>query len=148
MAFDTQRAARRLADAGLDERAAAGVADVVDSATSGLATERSLLELRGELLSFRAELKEDLLSFRAELKEDLLASRAEFKEGLLASRAELKEDLLSFRAEFREGLLASRAELKEDVHSLRAEMYRTLWLQGAGIVAATAAIVGIATALD
>ena len=137
MAFDTQRAARRLADAGLDERAAAGVADVVDSATSGLATERSLLELRGELLSFRAELKEDLLSFRAELKEDLLSFRAE-----------LKEDLLASRAEFREGLLASRAELKEDVHSLRAEMYRTLWLQGAGIVAATAAIVGIATALD
>ena len=119
MAFDTQRAARRLADAGLDERAAAGVADVVDSATSGLATEATVLALRGEL-------KEDLLSFRGELK----------------------EDLLSFRAELREGLLASRAELKEDVHSLRAEMYRTLWLQGAGIVAATAAIVGIATALD
>ncbi len=86
MAFDTQRAARRLADAGLDERAAAGVADVVDSATSGLATEATVLALG--------------------------------------------------------------AELKEDVHSLRAEMYRTLWLQGAGIVAATAAIVGIATALD
>ena len=29
MAFDTQRAARRLTDAGLDDRAAQGVADVV-----------------------------------------------------------------------------------------------------------------------
>ena len=75
MGFDTQRAARRLTDAGLDDRAAQGVADVVDSATSGLATESSLL-------------------------------------------------------------------------ALRAELYRALWIQGAGIVAATAAIVGIATALD
>ena len=82
MAFDTQRAARRLTDAGLDERAAEGVADVVESATHGLATEASLLELR------------------------------------------------------------------VDLHALRAEMYRALWIQGAGIIAATAAIVGIATALD
>ena len=103
MAFDTQRAARRLTDAGLDDRAAQGVADIVDSATSGLATERSLLALKEDLLSFRAELKADILSFRA--------------------------------------------ELKGDIHSLRAEMYRTIWMQGAGIIAATAAIVGIATAL-
>ena len=81
MAFDTQRAARRLTDAGLDGRAAQGVADVVQSATSGLATEASVLAVKGDLLT------------------------------------------------------------------LRAEMYRALWIQGAGIVAATAAIVGIATAL-
>ena len=125
MAFDTQRAARRLTDAGLDDRAAQGVADIVDSATSGLATEATVLALR-----------EDLFSSRAELKADLLSSRAELKEDLLSFRAELKADLLSFRA-----------ELKGDIHSLRAEMYRTIWMQGAGIIAATAAIVGIATAL-
>ncbi len=82
MAFDTQRAARRLTDAGLDERAAEGVVDVVDSATRGLATEASL------------------------------------------------------------------AELRVDLHTFRAEIYRALWIQGAGIIAATAAIIGIATALD
>ena len=125
MAFDTQRAARRLTDAGLDARAAQGVADVVDSATSGLATEATVLALREDLLSFRAELKADILSFRAELR----------------------EDLLSFRAELREDLLSFRAELKGDIHSLRAEMYRTIWMQGAGIIAATAAIVGIAAAV-
>ncbi len=74
MAFDTQRAARRLTDAGLDDRAAEGVADVVDSATDGLATEAS-------------------------------------------------------------------------VTALKAEMYRALWIQGAGIIAATAAIVAVATAV-
>ena len=92
MAFDTQRAARRLSDAGLDERAAGGVADVVDSATSGLATEATVLAVKGDVL-------------------------------------------------------ALRGELKGDIQALRAEMYRALWIQGAGIVAATAAIVGIATAL-
>ena len=74
MVFDTERATRRLSDAGLDVGAAQGVADVVDSATSGLATEASLA-------------------------------------------------------------------------ALKAEMYRALWIQGAGIIAATAAIVAIATAL-
>ena len=74
MTFNVPRATRRLSDAGLDERAAEGVADVVDSATSGLATESSLL-------------------------------------------------------------------------ALKAELYRALWIQGAGIIAATAAIVAIATAL-
>ena len=38
MAFDTERAARRLTDAGMDERAA----NVVHNATDGLATEASL----------------------------------------------------------------------------------------------------------
>lgn len=42
MAFDTERAARRLADAGMEERAANGVADVMADATDGLATEASV----------------------------------------------------------------------------------------------------------
>ena len=147
MAFDTQRAARRLTDAGLDERAAQGVADVVDRATSGLATEASVLAVKGDLHSFKAELKADLHSFRSEFKEELHSFRSEFKEELYSFRSEFREELLASRSEFREELLASRSDLKEDVHSLRAEMYRTLWLQGAGIIAATAAIVGIATAL-
>ena len=43
---------------------------------------------------------------------------------------------------------ASLAELRVDLHTFRAEIYRALWIQGAGIIAATAAIIGIATALD
>ncbi len=95
MAFDTERAVRRLTDAGLDERAAEGVADVVETATNGLATEATLLELK------------------AELREEMQALRAEFKEEALA---------------------------------LRAEMYRTMWIQGAGVIAAVVAILGLLTA--
>lgn len=47
MAFDVERAARRLTDAGIEPRAANGVADVVATATDGLATEASLLEFKG-----------------------------------------------------------------------------------------------------
>ena len=46
MAFDTERAARRLADAGMEERAANGVADVMADATDGLATEASVRDLQ------------------------------------------------------------------------------------------------------
>lgn len=88
MAFDAQRAARRLTDAGMEPRAATGVADLVDDATTGLATEASLLEVRAEI---------------ARLEGKLEASVAE----------------------------------------LRADLYRALWLQGAAIVGAVAAVMTI-----
>ena len=69
MAFDTERAARRLADAGMEERAANGVADVMVDATSGLATETSLLELRAELREGFAEMRADIAESRAEAAE-------------------------------------------------------------------------------
>ena len=67
MAFDTERAARRLTDAGMSERAANGVADVVHDATAGLATEaspqsglhateESLLELKVDFATFEARM--------------------------------------------------------------------------------------------
>ena len=61
MAFDTERAARRLTDAGMDERAANGVADVVHSATEGLATEASLesglLEVRASIAALESRIE-------------------------------------------------------------------------------------------
>ena len=84
MAFDTERAARRLADAGMDERAANGVADVVHSATEGLATEASLLEVR------------------AAMEAGLHATEASLQSGLHATEAsllELKVDFATLRAD-------------------------------------------------
>ena len=88
MAFDAERAARRLTDAGMEQRTSVGVADVMATATDGLATEASLL-----------------------------ATESRLQAGLLELRAELAE--------------------------LRADVYRALWLQGAAIVGATAAIMTI-----
>ena len=64
MAFDVERAARRLTDAGIEERASVGVADVMATATEGLATEASLLELRGATEASLLELKGSLLEFK------------------------------------------------------------------------------------
>ena len=38
--------------------------------------------------------------------------------------------------------------LRADLYALEARMYRALWLQGAGILAGTAAIVTIVSVLD
>ena len=71
MAFDTERAARRLTDGGLDERAANGVADVVGSATNGLATEASLqaglAAVREEILDLKAQTTADLAKLETRL---------------------------------------------------------------------------------
>ncbi|MDE2695956.1 MAG: hypothetical protein OXH97_05505 [Chloroflexota bacterium] len=85
MAFDAERAARRLTDAGMEQGAATGVADLVHDATGGLATEASL------------------------------------QAGLL--------------------------ELRAEIAHLEARIYRALWLQGAAIVGATAAIMTIVRVL-
>lgn len=69
MAFDTERAARRLIDAGMEERAANGVADVMADATDGLATEASLLELRAEVREGFAAMRAEIAGSRAEAAE-------------------------------------------------------------------------------
>ena len=76
MAFDTERAARRLTDAGLDEPgldegAANGVADVVGSATNGLATEASLLAFDATLQAGLAAVREEILELKAQTTADL-----------------------------------------------------------------------------
>ncbi len=67
MAFDTERAARRLTDAGLDERAANGVADVVGSATDGLATEASLESGLHALETSLLEVKSSIAALEARI---------------------------------------------------------------------------------
>ncbi|MYD66649.1 MAG: hypothetical protein F4X26_11835 [Chloroflexi bacterium] len=103
MAFDAERAARRLTDTGMEPRAATGVADLVDDATADLATESSLARLEGKVDTSVAELRADM----ARLEGKLDASFAE----------------------------------------LRADLYRALWLQGAAIVGAIAAVMTIVRVL-
>lgn len=69
MAFDTERAARRLTDAGMEERAANGVADVMADATSGLATEASVVRLESRIETGFAEMRAEMAESRAEAAE-------------------------------------------------------------------------------
>ena len=96
MAFDAERAARRLTDTGMEPRAATGVAELVDDATAGLATEASM------------------------------------QTGLLELRAEVAR---------------LDGKLDANIAELRADLYRALWLQGAAIVGAIAAVMTIVRVL-
>ena len=122
MAFDTERAARRLADAGMEERAANGVADVMADATDGLATEASVRDLQ-------AATEASVRDLQAATEASLLRLEGRMEAGFAEMRAEMAE---------------SRAENAE----FRADIYRALWIQGLGILAGTAAIVTIISALD
>ena len=82
MAFDTERAARRLTDAGLEERAANGVADMVGDATSGLATEARLLATEASLQAQLAATEASLKASMAALREDTLKLRADMYRAL------------------------------------------------------------------
>ena len=71
MAFDTERAARRLTDAGMDERAANGVADVVHSATDGLATEASLLELTASIAALEGRIDTSIAALEGRIEANI-----------------------------------------------------------------------------
>ena len=90
MAFDTQRAARRLTDAGLDERAAQGVADVVDRATSGLATEASVLAVKGRpaLVQGRTQGRPALVQVRVQGRAALVQVRVQGRAVLVQVRVQ------------------------------------------------------------
>ncbi len=82
MAFDTERAARRLADAGLDERAANGVADVVASATDGLATEASLESGLHALETSLLEVKSSIAALEGRIDASIAKLEARFARAL------------------------------------------------------------------
>ena len=133
MAFDTERAARRLADAGMEERAANGVADVMADATDGLATEASVRDLQAateaSVRNLQAATEASVRDLQAATEASLLRLEGRMEAGFAEMRAEMAE---------------SRAENAE----FRADIYRALWIQGLGILAGTAAIVTIISALD
>ncbi len=65
------------------------------------------------------------------------------KADLSALRAVLKADLSALRAVLKADLSALRAELKTDNAEARADLYRALWLQAAGIIGLTVALLKI-----
>ena len=61
------------------------------------------------------------------------------KASLNELRAELKTDLSELRAELKTDL----TELRTDLGELRADLYRALWMQAAGIIGLTVALLKI-----
>ena len=112
-AFDTYAAAKRLRDAGFDERQAEAAVSMVRDAAgadlANLATKADVAALKGDIDALRTATKADI----AALKGDIDALRTETK----ADIAALKGDIDALRTETK----ADIAALKGDIDALRTE---------------------------
>ena len=116
VAFDTYAAAKRLRDAGFDERQAEAAVSMVRDAAGA---DREQLATKADL----AELKADF----AELKGDVEALRASTKADLAALETRLRADLAT----------------KADLETLRSELRWMLAFQAAIILAIAARLFGL-----
>ena len=87
--FDTLSAAKHLRDAGVEERAAEAIVDLVQSAArmpdiGDLATKSDLNALAGQMsqMATKAELRSEVQALRLELKGDIAALETRFSEKL------------------------------------------------------------------
>ena len=93
LAFDTHEAVKSLRGAGLDERAAESIVQVIgrnqDAQLQQLTTKADLQAVRSELKDDLGPLRSELQTFRSELKEEIALVRSSVNE----LRHELKADL-------------------------------------------------------
>ena len=126
-AFDTYAAAKRLRDAGFDERQAEAAVSMVRDAAGAdrgqLATKADVAELKGGIEALRAATKADLAEVRADLAG--LESRVDAKLAALETR--LRADLAT----------------KAGLETLRSELRWMLAFQAALILAVAAKLFGI-----
>ena len=121
--FDTLAHARRLKDAGFDERQAeAAVAMVRHAVTEGVATKADIKVAVAELKTDIAANKADLKAAVAELKTDIAANKADLE----AAVAELKTDIAANKAD----LKAAAAELKTDIAASKTDISAVKWVLG------------------
>ena len=164
MVINVERATRRLMDAGLDEGAANGVADVMAEATDGLATQASLdiglAELRTAIAELRTEVKGDMARLETELKSDIKSDMARLETELRGEVARLEVamaelasqmgvlvgEIGKLRGEMGE-LRGEMGELRGDMGKLEGRVSRMLWIQGIGIIAAGAGLITIVNAV-
>jgi hypothetical protein len=84
--FDTLEASKRLRDAGVEQRAAEAIVDLVQSAAripyiGDLATKSDLSELASQMAT-KSELKSEVQALRLELKGDIAVLETRFSEKL------------------------------------------------------------------
>ncbi len=65
----------------------------------------------------------------------------------LVTRDILRLELGEFRSELRSEIRSELHELRSEQHEFRSEMYRALWIQGAGVVAAISGLAATAVAV-
>ena len=124
--IDTLKFAKRMTDAGMDQRQAEALVQGLSEAdTSEFATRTDIGGLKAEIGDLRAE------------------TRAGFA-GLRAEFADLRAEFADLRAGTRSDIAGLRAEAKADIAELKAELFRFLYVQAMGVVGLT---VGLTVAL-
>jgi hypothetical protein len=123
--FDTRNAAKRLRDAGVEERAAEAIVDLVQSAAR--------MPDIGELAT-KSDLAQLALATKSDLSQLAVATKSDFER--MATRSELKAEVQ-----------ALRLELKSDINALETRFSEKLRLQGWALMGGMAALITIYTAL-
>ncbi len=141
MVLDTLKAAKVLTAAGAAQPLAEAIVSTVNDAISdNVATKGDIEKLQGSI----ENLEGDIEDLRGEVKD----IRSDIKD--LRDNGATKADIDSLRE-----TSATKADIdnlretsatKADISNLEARMYRALWMQAGGIVAAITALAGIAVA--
>ena len=139
--FDTMAAVNTLTKAGIEQRPASAIVEVVRDAQCELATEESLLSTKLALESDMTTLKADLRGEMAELRVELRSEMAELRVELRSEMAELKDELKSDMA----GLKLDMKNLEASIEKQFAQLYRYLLVGGGGCVAAIVGILSVTT---
>ncbi len=155
MAFDTERAARRLTDAGMDERAANGVADVVASATDGLATEASLqsglhaletslLEVRASIAALEGRIDASIAKLEGRIDASIAALEGRIDASIATLEGRIDASIAALEGRIDASIATLEGRIEANIAKLEARMIK--WTVGA-ILAGMSASAAIAAAI-
>ena len=154
-AFDTLNASKRLRDAGLEERAAEAIVELVQSAThfpdiSGLATKTDLAEMMREIDLANLATKADLANMATKTDIADMATKADLVG--MATKADIadmatKTDLTALAHTTEISIQALKADLAITKTQILVELSERLRSQSLAFLGGVTAIVGLATAI-
>ena len=154
--FDTLDAARRLRDAGVEDRAADAIVDLVQSAArmpdiSDLATKDDLnqaslatkSDINALALATKSDINELARTTKSDLNELALATKSDISELARTTKSDINQLALTTKADMQ----ALRLELKGDIAALETRFSEKLRIQGWALMGGMATLITIYTAL-
>ena len=135
--FNALETARDLEAAGIERPHAEAIARAVGRAVAPLATKADIQRLETTL---RGELQQHGASTKADSERLETTLRGELQQHGASTKADSERLETTLRSDFERRMDRHEAWTRIELANLRADMYRALWIQGAGIVAAIAAL--------
>jgi alpha-N-acetylglucosamine transferase len=152
IAFDTLGATKRLRDAGLEERAAEAIVELVHSTAqfpdiSGLATKADISDLvtKADISGFAT--KADISSFATKADISGFATKADISSLATKADSATKADLVELAHATKMDIQALKADLAITKTQILVELNDKLRFQSFALMGGVTAIVGLATAI-